>query len=481
VVPACPAACGTVDKNGNYTAPQILPQPANLSLTAQSVADPTRPASVPVNITSNFLFQLSAPSSVSTRASVAITATLAPGSHPSGVVTWSLSGAGCSGAACGTLVAGIASTGASGTITNTAIYTAPLAAPSPNSVTITATPQAAPTKRAQATLLIQTGVTVSLSPVSATLAVNHRATLTVSITGTSNTNVAWSVNGVAGGNTAVGQICVLASNPCQTVTNGNASQVDFLAPGAIPQPNPVTVQAVGLADPTKIASVQITVINHVVVTVLPGSATLAPLAVQGFAATVLGTANQGVVWQVQGTECISAGICGTINPNGIYTAPGTASNPNSWQVVAISSDDTTQSGTASVTISSGADILALHPASVYLGGADGFTLRVDGSGFITSSPGPGSTLLIAGTARTTTCASGTECNVPVTPLDVAAPGNVSVQIQNPDGRGRTRSLSWWSRPAVQTTSFRLPVPRPQPREKICGRRTHDGRRFRARQ
>ncbi len=439
---ACPGACGTVDANGNYTAPQILPQPARLSLTAQSVADPTRLASVPVTITSDFLFQLSAPSSVPTEASVPITATLTPvpGSHPSGVVTWSLSGAGCSGAACGTLAAGRASTGVSGTITNTATYTAPLTAPSPNSITITATPQADPTKRAQATLLAQVGISVSLSPVAATLTANDRATLTVLVTGTSNTSVAWSVNGVAGGNTTVGQICVLASSPCQTVTNGNVSQVDFLAPGALPQPNPVTVRVASAADPTKSASAQITVINHVVVTVQPGSVTLAPLAVQGFTATVLGTANQSVVWQVQGTGCIGAGICGTINSNGTYTAPGAPPNPNSLQVLAISSDDTTQSGTASVTISSGADILALHPASVYAGGADGFTLRADGSGFVASSPGPGSTLLITGTSRTTTCASGTECNAPVTPVDVAVAGNVSVQIQNPDG-SRSNAVS----------------------------------------
>ncbi len=274
---------------------------------------------------------------------------------------------------------------------------------------------------------------MSLFPAAATLAANHRATLTVLVTGTPNTSVAWSVNGVAGGNTTVGQICVLASSPCQTVTNGSASQVDFLAPGALPQPNPVTVQAVSVADSSKSASAQITVINHVVVAVQPGSVTLAPLAVQGFTATVLGTINQNVVWQIQGAGCISAGICGTISANGVYTAPGAPPSPSSLQVVAISSDDATQSGTASVTISSGADILALHPASVYAGGSDGFTLRVDGSGFAASSPGPGSALLIAGTARITTCTSGTECTAPVTPTDVAAAGNVSVQIQNPDG------------------------------------------------
>jgi hypothetical protein len=102
-------------------------------------------------------------------------------------------------------------------------------------------------------------------------------------------------------------------------------------------------------------------------------------------------------------------------------------------VVAISSDDTTQSGTANVTITTGANIQTLHPASVYSGAANGFTLRVDGSGFVASSPEPGSVLLIGGTARTSMCPTATECTAPVTASDVAAAGSVTVQMQNPNG------------------------------------------------
>ncbi|MFI5056553.1 MAG: hypothetical protein ACHQLQ_00055 [Candidatus Acidiferrales bacterium] len=432
---ACPSSCGTVDANGNYTAPQILPQTASVTLTAQSAADPSKQVSVQVNITSNFSLQVSAPANVSTGASTAIVATLTPvpGSNPNGVVAWSLSGAGCSGASCGTLIAVTTQSPVAGTITDSANYTAPMAAPNPNTVTITATPQADPSKKTQATVAIQAGVSVSLLPSTATLAVNHRETLTAQVTGTSNTGVAWSVNGVAGGNTTFGQICTVATNPCQTVTGGNVLQVDYVAPGAIPLPNPVTVQATSAADTTKSAPAQITVINHVLVSVQPGNVTLAPLAVQGFTATVLGTNNQNVVWQIQGAACVNAGVCGSVNANGTYTAPGAAPSPNTLQVVAISSEDPSQAGTADVSIARGADILSLQPASAYAGGAQGFTLRVDGSGFMVSSPGPGSVMLIAGTARTTACNSSMECTAPVTPADVAAVGNVSVQIQNPDG------------------------------------------------
>lgn len=86
-----------------------------------------------------------------------------------------------------------------------------------------------------------------------------------------------------------------------------------------------------------------------------------------------------------------------------------------------------------MTISTGANILTLHPASVYAGAADGFTLLASGSGFVATSGENGSELVIGGTARTTTCSSVTECTATVTAADVAAAGSVTIQIKNPDG------------------------------------------------
>jgi hypothetical protein len=432
---ACSSGCGTVDAGGNYTAPAILPATPGVTLTAQSVADPSKQISAAVTITSTFSLQLSAPSTVPAGASAAIVATLTPvpGSAPNMAMAWSLSGAGCSGSSCGTLSAVTTQSVGGNAMADSVTYTAPPAAPSPNSVTVTVTPQADPSKKAQAVLAIQPGIGVSLSPLTATLAANHRVTLTAQVNGTANTGLNWSVDGIAGGNESVGRICVVRSNPCQTLTSNTSLQADYVAPGSIPSPNPASVAAASSADSTKSASAQITVINHVVVSVLPGSVTLAPLAVQGFTASVLGTSNQTVVWQVQGTACSNARVCGSIGASGTYTAPGAAPAPDAIQAVAISSDDTTQSGVANIVISTGANILTLHPSSVYAGAAQGFTLRVEGSGFAASSPGPGSAMLIAGTARTTTCSSVLVCAAPVTATDAAATGSVSIQIQNPGG------------------------------------------------
>ena len=433
--PACPAACGVVDQAGNYTSPAVLPSTATATLTAQSVADPAKQASGQIAITSTFSLQLMAPAAVpaGTPATIIATMTPIPGSAPSTVLSWTLSGPGCSGTACGTLTV-VTTQGSGGTVTSdTATYTAPPTPPSPNGVVVSVTPQADPTKKVQATISVQAGVSVSLSPATDTLAANHRVTLTAQVFGTTNTTVNWSVNGVAGGNATFGQICVIGSNPCQSVANGNVLQVDYVAPGAIPQPNPVVVSATSALDPTKSASTQITIINHVLVSVFPPSVILAPLAVQAFSATVLGAGNQSVVWQVQGTACAAAGVCGSIDANGNYTAASSAPTPDAIQVVAVSSDDPSQSGAANVTISTGSNILTLHPASVYVGAANGFTLLVNGSGFVPSSPGPGSTSLISGTARITTCTLSTACSAPIAASDVSVAGNVSVQIQNPDG------------------------------------------------
>lgn len=431
--PACPASCGMIDANGNYTAPGILPAASSMTVTAQSVADPAKQGTASVVITSNFTLALTAPGTIASGSPAILTATLTPvpGSQPSPGLTWSVSGSGCTGATCGTISAVTTQSASAGASSWTTTYTAPATAPNPNGIVVTVTPVADTTKKAQVLISITSGSSPSISPGAATLALNHRVTVTAQFPGIATSAVTWSVNGIAGGNANLGQICAVASTPCQPVTSG-ALQVDYVAPGAVPQPNPVTIQAASVTNSSVFASAQNTVIDHVVVTVQPASVVLSPLAVQPFTAKVLGASNQSVVWQVQGSGCTGS-ACGTIGPSGTYTAPSAAPSPDSVQIVAISSDDSSQTGSASVSIAAGAHIATLHPASVYAGGADGFTLRVEGGGFTAASPGPGSVLLIAGTARTTTCISASECTVAIAPADVAAAGSISVQIKNPDG------------------------------------------------
>src|SRR6266849_2340081 len=432
--PGCAGSgCGTVDSGGHFTAPQILPSPAMVTLTAQSSADPAKRAAASIRISSSFTLTMSGPSSAAPGSSSRFTATFSPvqDSNPSLAMQWQLSGAGCAGTACGTLQVTAALS-----ISSSANYTAPPAAPNPNTVTITAVPQADPTKAASMTVTIAGPPVagVHITPQNATLAVNHRQTLTVQVTGTSSAAVNWQVNGVAGGNTSVGQICVTGSAPCQTLTSSSSATVHYVAPGGVPQPNPVAVTTTSQEVSSAVASVPVTILAHVVVGVSPASATIGPQAVQPFTATVLGTSDQNVIWQVQGAACSGTGSpCGRIDATGVYTAPAVPPSPDAFQVAAVSSEDTNQSGFSQVTISSGPAIVTLLPASVFAGASEGFTLRVQGGGFAASSPGPGSAIVAGGAARTTTCATSSDCTTTLSAADVAMAGNLSIQVKNPDG------------------------------------------------
>ncbi len=144
---------GTISAAGNYTAPGVLPQPATETITATSAADTTKSASVTLTIVSNFTVAITGPATVAAGSSATYQATLtpAPGSNPNTTINWSVSGPGCTGATCGVISPG-------------GVYQAPVSAPSPNSVILTATPLADPSKAATLIVTIQPNVQVTISP-----------------------------------------------------------------------------------------------------------------------------------------------------------------------------------------------------------------------------------------------------------------------------------------------------------------------------
>jgi hypothetical protein len=512
------AACGNVDSSGTYTAPQILTAPPSISLTATSVADPSKSGTGTITVTSSFSLAVTGPSTITANDGAAYTATLTPAvnSNPSRVISWSVAGTGCTGAACGTIsssgmyaapplppspatvqimatpladpskaasvsvsilpvvsvsispsaaavalgaaqafqatVTGeqdatvtwdvngvVGGSPAAGFILNSQIapdsttYTAPLTLPAGGSVTVHARSNADPSVSASATITFTTAINVTLTPANATLAVSQRQTFTAQVNNTPNQNATWEVNGFPGGNSVTGQICAAGSGPCQPVSVSNGGSVDFLAPAGLPSPNPVTLTATSQADSTQSASASVTILPHVVVSVQPGNTMMAGTGQQRFTASVTGTDNQLVIWSISGAGCGNPGVCGAIDSSGLYTAPPAAPSPDLIDVVATSSEDITQTGTAIVTISSGPAIFSLSPTSAYAGSTGGFTLLLSGYNFSPSAPGPGSTILVAGSPRATSCASRTQCITSLAAGDLQFAGNISVQLQNPDG------------------------------------------------
>jgi hypothetical protein len=260
-------------------------------------------------------------------------------------VTWTVSGAGCSGVACGTISAG-------------GLYTSPASVPSPATVSVIVSSVADPTKSASASITLVAAATVllSISPTTASVPTASTDSFTAIVTGTTNTAVTWSLSGAG---------CSGAS--CGSLATTSIAAV-YTAPVVAPSPPSVTVIATSMAVPSKTASASVTIVPVVVVTVTPASTSVVTGATQQFNATVVGTSNTAVTWNVQGAGC-SAAACGTINGTGLYTAPSAIPSPATVTVTATSAADSSKTSSSSVTIvastatnaNGGLNIPAGHP------------------------------------------------------------------------------------------------------------------------
>ncbi len=124
-----------------------------------------------------------------------------------------------------------------GTISSSGLYTAPANVAAAQQLTVTATSQADPTKAASAAITIQ-AVGISISPTSVTLTPAQSQQFTAAVTGTSNTNVTWSLSSNVG-----------------TISASGLYTGDFRQRHRCPATP--TVTATSQADPTKAASAAI--------------------------------------------------------------------------------------------------------------------------------------------------------------------------------------------------------------------------------
>jgi hypothetical protein len=152
-------------------------------------------------------------------------------------VSWSLTGTGCTGTSCGTLL----------NATSTSVtYSSPSTLPSPASVTLTATSIASSSASASAiiTLTMAAPISVTLSPKRVAITVFQSQQFAATVTNDStNAGVSWMVDGSIGGNS----------------TNGTVSANGLFTPGT--QAGAHSVTATSLADGTKSFSATIGVTN----------------------------------------------------------------------------------------------------------------------------------------------------------------------------------------------------------------------------
>ncbi len=138
------SACGTITPQGLYTAPSAVTNPLSVTVTAISVADNTKSASVTVTVPSSTIFvQPVKPAYARVLVNRTKQFTAKVTGTTDTAVTWSISGEGC------------VSNTACGKIDSTGLYTAPSVVPSPSTFRITATSVADPSKTASATVTIR--------------------------------------------------------------------------------------------------------------------------------------------------------------------------------------------------------------------------------------------------------------------------------------------------------------------------------------
>jgi len=195
-------ACGTISSASSpsgtaitYTAPPKVPNSSTIALTATSLADSKASASATITVVHGApqitVTVSPAMQTVPVNRSQSFIATVQNDPQSKGV-TWTLSGAGCAGALCGTLSSTSTASGAAVT------YTAPSNAPNPPTVTLTATSITDSKSSATATITIlgvspNLGVTISPLRGGITISQSLRFSATVQ-NDLSNLGVTWTAS-----------------------------------------------------------------------------------------------------------------------------------------------------------------------------------------------------------------------------------------------------------------------------------------------
>ena len=188
---------------------------------------------------------------------------------------------------------------------------------------------------------LQSAVSVSVSPPSATVQIDKQQQFGATVTGNSNQAVTWDVNGAIGGNGTVGFIDSISGL--------------YTAPAVVPSPATVTVHATSNAVTSASGSASVTITNPpppVSVSITPTSTSVRIGRSKQFTASVQNTSNTSVTWRVNGLQGGNSTV-GKISSSGLYTAPSAVPSPATVTVTAVSAADPTKSANASVTITVG--------------------------------------------------------------------------------------------------------------------------------
>jgi hypothetical protein len=380
---------GTIDQDGNYTAPPFIPIPPTVTVTAVANADNSASANASVSISGT-------PSPVSV---LPLTATLEVGRTVEGIqqqgditlftatvtgpdkdLNWLVEN----------VLGGNANVGTVSTVPgfpDQVYYIAPATMPSGGGSTaqvhITAQSVVHPQETASAVVTLipvpLTGAVVGIaSPtIPPTVEVGRTQSFRASVTGVSDTAVTWEVDAIAGGNANTG-----------TITPGPNDTAVYTAPADVPTPPSapqVIITAVSNAQPSSQASIATNLITAQKVTVAVSTENCVntnaiPINSTVQLEAVVTGASQNVTWEVNKIVGGNSAL-GTITPGGLYTAPPNLPVPATVVVSAASVDDPQAVGNQPLTITlSAVAVVRVNPskASVQVNLSQDFSSTVVG-------------------------------------------------------------------------------------------------------
>jgi len=414
--------------DATYNAPTSPPaSDLIVTLTATSVTDSTKSATVTITVPSVTISVTPATATVDATGTVPnVVATV--GNDPSGKgVTWSVS---CSPAPCGSIPPGPTLSG------NPTTYTAPPTPPSPSDLTVTVTATSVADPPAQ------TSMTITVKAISVTVTAPN----TTVLFGQTQPNIVAVVNDDPAKRGVTWAIQPCGVSDCGSITpsaTASGAAITYTAPSAPPASDlNVTIVATSDSAPTQQGSIPL-VVPAITVSVSPPSATIpigatAALNATPFTPTVNNdSSNKGVAWNLtQGTTACSD-ACGTINQamtaSGsatVFAAPPAVPTKSTVTITATSVADSTKQAGVTITLTAGT--VKLIPSSLLFGGlkirggpyptktlsetmtnTGGSVLNITGQAITGTAAGPFSITTPCQGALTTNLASGTSCDISV--------------------------------------------------------------------
>lgn len=217
---------------------------------------------------------------------------------------------------------------ACGTISTEGLYTAPSVMPGEPQAVVRASSAADSAVYGEALVTI---IGLLLKPPSAAAGPGEQIAFTAEFSGLEVQPVTWSVNGIPGGSAELGTI--------------DASGL-YTAPGIAPSPRTVTVGVKSETDDTLEASAPVTVLT---LELLPVEFTIGAGQSVSFDAVVHGLEDAQVSWYVDGDPGGNT-VAGTIDSDGLYTAPVMIFEEFSATITAECTDHPTAYADATVTV-----------------------------------------------------------------------------------------------------------------------------------